>query len=64
MSKVSTITENTRSNLRKAVDLLSPEDLRAMLRESLRLASPYEMNAMAEATSFASYENLVFELDL
>ncbi|CAB5222000.1 hypothetical protein UFOVP242_214 [uncultured Caudovirales phage] len=64
MSRASTEMESMRRRLVEAVDLLSPEDLRAMLLRSLSLASSYEMNEMANATSFASFETMDFELNL
>jgi hypothetical protein len=64
MSRASTEMELMRRKMVQAVDLLSPEDLRAMLLRSLSLATTYEMTAMASATSFKSFEEMDFELDL
>jgi hypothetical protein len=64
MSRASTEMEAMRRKMVQAVDLLSPEDLRAMVLRSLSLATTFEMNEMANATSFKSFEELDFELDL
>ena len=64
MSRASTEMELMRRKMVQAVDLLSPEDLRAMLLRSLSLATTYEMTEMASATSFKSFEEMDFELDL
>jgi hypothetical protein len=64
MSRASTEMEAMRTKMVAAVDKLSAEDLKAMVLASLSLATTYEMNRMAEATSFASFENLEFDLDL
>ena len=64
MSRASTEMEAMRRKMVQAVDLLSPEDLRAMLLRSLSLATTYEMTEMASATSFKSFEEMDFELDL
>ena len=64
MSRASTEMEAMRRKMVLAVDKLSTEDLRAMVLESLRMASTYEMTKMAEATSFESFEDMEFDLDL
>lgn len=64
MSRASTEMEAMRSKMVEAVEKLSAEDLKAMLLRSLSLATTYEMNEMASATSFESFENMEFELDL
>lgn len=64
MSRASTEMEAMRRKMVQAVELLSPEDLRAMLLRSLSLATTYEMTEMARATSFKSFEEMDFELDL
>jgi hypothetical protein len=64
MGRASTEMEAMRSKMVEAVDKLSTEDLKAMLLASLRMASTYEMTEMAAATSFKSFEDMDFELDL
>jgi hypothetical protein len=64
MSRASTEMEAMRRKMVEAVDKLSPEDLKAMLLASLKMASTYEMTEMASATSFKSFEDMDFELDL
>lgn len=64
MSRASTEIEAMRRKMVVAVDKLSAEDLRAMLLESLRLASSYELHQMAAATSFKSFDDMEFHLDL
>ena len=64
MSRASTEMELMRRKMVQAVDLLSAEDLRAMVLRSLSLATTYEMTEMASATSFKSFEEMDFELDL
>jgi hypothetical protein len=64
MSRASTEMEAMRRKMVEAVDKLSTEDLKAMLLASLKLASTYEMVEMAAATSFKSFEDMDFELDL
>lgn len=64
MSRASTEMEAMRRKMVEAVDRLSPEDLKAMLLASLRMASAYEMTEMAAATSFKSFDDMDFELDL
>jgi hypothetical protein len=64
MSRASTEMEAMRRKMVEAVDKLSPEDLKAMLLASLKMASTYEMTEMAAATSFKSFEDMDFELDL
>jgi hypothetical protein len=48
----------------QAVEKLSAEDLKAMVLRSLALASQYELDEMAAATSFESFDNMEFQLDL
>lgn len=64
MSRASTEMELMRRKMVQAVDLLSPEDWRRMVLRSLEMASTYEMTEMANATSFKSFEEMDFELDL
>ena len=64
MSRASTEIESMRRKMVVAVDKLSAEDLRAMLLASLSLASSYGMTVMAEATSFKSFDDMEFHLDL
>lgn len=64
MGRASTEMELMRSKMVEAVEKLSPEDLKAMVLRSLSLATTFEMNEMAEATSFKSFEEMDFELDL
>lgn len=64
MSRASTEMELMRRKMVQAVDLLSPEDWRRMVLRSLEMASTYEMTEMAAATSFESFEEMDFELDL
>lgn len=64
MGRASTEMENMRRKMVRAVEQLSPEDVKAMLLASLRLATTFEMTNMAEATSFKSFEEMDFELDL
>jgi hypothetical protein len=64
MSRASTEMEAMRRKMVEAVNKLSPEDLKAMLLASLKMASTYEMTEMAAATSFKSFEDMDFELDL
>jgi hypothetical protein len=56
--------EAMRRKMVESVDRLSYDDLKAMLLASLRTASTYEMTEMAAATSFKSFNNMDFELDL
>ena len=64
MSRASTEMEAMRRKMVAAVEKLSPEDVRAMVLRSLSLATTFEMNEMAAATSFKSFEDMDFELDL
>lgn len=64
MSRASTEMELMRRKMVQAAHLLSPEDLKAMVLRSLSLATTYEMTEMARATSFKSFEEMDFELDL
>jgi hypothetical protein len=64
MSRASTEMEAMRRKMVESVDRLSSDDLKAMLLASLRTASTYEMTEMAAATSFKSFDNMDFELDL
>lgn len=64
MSRASTEMEAMRRTMVAAVERLAPEDLKAMVLASLRMANTYEMTVMAEATSFKSFENLEFEMEL
>jgi hypothetical protein len=64
MSRASTEMEAMRRKMVAAVEKLSPEDLKAMVLRSLSLATTFEMNEMANATSFKSFEDMDFELDL
>jgi hypothetical protein len=56
--------EAMRRKMVEAVDKLSPEDLRAMMLRSVSMATTFEMNEMAAATSFKSFDEMDFELDL
>jgi hypothetical protein len=56
--------EAMRRKMVEAVDKLSPEDLRAMMLRSVSMATTFEMNEMANATSFKSFDEMDFELDL
>jgi hypothetical protein len=56
--------EAMRRKMVQAVDLLSPDDWRRMVLRSLSMATTYEMTEMARATSFKSFEEMDFELDL
>ncbi len=64
MGRASTEMEAMRRKMVEAVEKLSPEDLKAMLLRSLSLATTYEMTEMAAATSFKSFDEMDFELDL
>ena len=64
MSRSSTEMENMRRKMVQAVEQLNPEDIKAMVLQSLSLANTFEMNEMANATSFKSFEDMDFELDL
>ena len=64
MGRASTEQEAKRSKMIQAIDRLSAEDLRAMVLRSLSLATVFEMDEMARATSFKSFEEMDFELDL
>lgn len=64
MGRASTEMEAMRKKMVEAVDKLSPEDLKAMLLRSVSMATTFEMNEMANATSFKSFEDMDFELDL
>ena len=64
MSRASTMMDAQRTKMVQAVEKLSAEDLKAMVLRSLALASQYELDAMAAATSFESFDNMEFQLDL
>jgi hypothetical protein len=64
MSKASTQMEAMRTKMVAAVEKLSPEDVKAMVLRSLSMAATYEMTEMAAATSFGSFDEMEFELDL
>jgi hypothetical protein len=64
MSRASTEMEALRRMMVEAVDKMSAEDLRAMVLRSLSMATTYEMKEMAAATSFESFENMYWDLDL
>ena len=64
MGRASTEMEAMRRRMVEAVDKLSPEDLRAMMLRSLSMATTFEMTEMAAATSFKSFDEMDFELDL
>ena len=64
MSRASTEMEAMCKKMVAAVEKMSPEDMKAMVLRSLALASRYEMDEMASATSFKSFEEMDFELDL
>ena len=64
MSRASIEVEKMRSKMVAAVDKLSTEDLRAMLLRSLEFTNSYVMDEMANATSFKSFQNMDFELNL
>jgi hypothetical protein len=66
MSRASTVMENQRKMLIKAVahDRLSNEDMKLMLLKALTLMNTFEMEHMVSATRFETLENLEFELDL
>jgi hypothetical protein len=56
--------EAMRRKMVEAVDKMSPEDLRAMMLRSVSMATTFEMTEMAAATSFKSFDEMDFELDL
>lgn len=64
MSRASTEMEAMRAKMLAAVELLSPEDVKAMVLRTLSSATTYEMTEMAAATSFKSFEEMDWELDL
>lgn len=64
MSRASTMMQAQRDKMVQAVEKLSAEDLKAMVLRSLALASQYELDELAAATSFESFDNMEFELDL
>ena len=64
MGRASTEMEAMRRKMVEAVELLSPEDVKAMVLRSLSLATTYEMTEMAAATSFKSFDEMEFELNL
>ena len=64
MGRASTMMEAQRAKMVQAVEKLSAEDLKAMVLRSLSLASQYELDEMAAATTFESFDNMEFELDL
>ena len=64
MSRASTEMEAMRRKMVEAVDKMSPEDLRAMMLRSVSMATTFEMTEMAAATSFKSFDEMDFELDL
>lgn len=64
MSRASTEMELMRNKMLDAVEKMSVEDLKAMVLRSLEGATTYEMNAMASATSYGSFDDMEFELDL
>ena len=64
MSRASTEMEAMRAKMVQAVELLSPEDVKAMLLRTLSSATTYEMTEMARATSFKTFEEMDWELDL
>ena len=64
MSRASTEMEKMRNKMVEAVEKLSAEDLKAMVLRSLSLATTFEMSEMAAATSFKSFDEMDFELDL
>lgn len=64
MSRASTEMEAMRRKMVDAVDKMSTEDLRAMVLRSLSMATTYEMTEMAAATSFKSFEDMDWDLDL
>ena len=64
MSRASTEMEAMRAKMLAAVELLSPEDVKAMVLRTLSSATTYEMNEMARATSFKTFEEMDWELDL
>ena len=64
MSRASTEMETMRNKMMRAVEKMNTEDLKAMLLANLRMANTYEMNEMASATSYKSFEDMDFSLDL